>query len=157
MPSIVTEDAPLPSAFTWRTCNAYAVPFVSPVITIGEFKLGATTQVDPPSREYSFRTTALPPLFPALNATESFPSPGVIAVIAGALGAQAMGDIRAFGLDSAVPAAFLGLVWPRLTGNFERGLAIGCALFAVAMTPILPAGLPIIATAFIAIAVGLKR
>jgi predicted branched-subunit amino acid permease len=77
--------------------------------------------------------------------------------LAGALGAKAMGDVRAFGLDSAVPAAFLGLVWPRLTGNFERVLAVGCALFAVAMTPILPAGLPIIATAFIAIAVGLKR
>ena len=68
-----------------------------------------------------------------------------------------MGDIRAFGLDSAVPAAFLGLVWPRLTGNFERLLAVGSALFAVAMTPILPPGLPIIATAFIAIAVGLRR
>ena len=77
--------------------------------------------------------------------------------LAGALGAQAMGDVRAFGLDSAVPAAFLGLVWPRLTGNFERALAVGCAIFAIAMTPILPAGLPIIATAFIAIAVGLKR
>jgi predicted branched-subunit amino acid permease len=77
--------------------------------------------------------------------------------LAGALGAQAMGDIRAFGLDSAVPAAFLGLVWPRLTGNFERVLAVGCAVFAIVMTPILPAGLPIIATAFIAIVVGLKR
>ena len=77
--------------------------------------------------------------------------------LAGALGAQAMGDVRAFGLDSAVPAAFLGLVWPRLTGNFERALAVGCAIFAIAMTPVLPAGLPIIATAFIAIAVGLKR
>jgi len=77
--------------------------------------------------------------------------------LAGALGAQAMGDIRAFGLDSAVPAAFLGLVWPRLVANFERGLAIGCAAFAIVMTPILPPGLPIIATAFIAIAVGLRR
>ena len=77
--------------------------------------------------------------------------------VAGALGAQAMGDVRAFGLDSAVPAAFLGLVWPRLTGNFERALAVGCAIFAIAMTQVLPAGLPIIATAFIAIAVGLKR
>ena len=77
--------------------------------------------------------------------------------LAGALGAQAMGDIRAFGLDSAVPAAFLGLVWPRLTGKFERILAVSCALFAIAMTPILPAGLPIIATAFIAIVIGMKR
>jgi len=77
--------------------------------------------------------------------------------LAGALGAQAMGDVRAFGLDSAVPAAFLGLVWPRLTGKFERILSVSCAIFAFAMTPILPAGLPIIATAFIAIAIGLKR
>ncbi len=77
--------------------------------------------------------------------------------LAGALGAQAMGDVQSFGLDSAVPAAFLGLLWPRLTSRSERFLAVTCAVFAVAMTPILPAGLPIIATAFIAIAVGVRR
>jgi predicted branched-subunit amino acid permease len=77
--------------------------------------------------------------------------------VAGALGAQAMGDIRAWGLDSAVPAAFLGLVWPRLNTNRDRALAVGCMIFALAMTPILPAGLPIIATAFIAVAVGLRK
>lgn len=77
--------------------------------------------------------------------------------VAGALGAQAMGDIRAWGLDSAVPAAFLGLVWPRLKTNRDRALAVGCMVFALAMTPILPAGLPIIATAFIAVAVGLRK
>ena len=77
--------------------------------------------------------------------------------LAGALGAQAMGDIRAWGLDSAVPAAFLGLVWPRLKTNRDRVLAVGCMIFALAMTPILPAGLPIIATAFIAIAVGMRK
>ncbi len=76
--------------------------------------------------------------------------------LAGALGAQAMGDIRAWGLDSAVPAAFLGLVWPRLKTNRDRVLAVGCMVFALAMTPILPAGLPIIATAFIAVVVGLR-
>ena len=77
--------------------------------------------------------------------------------LAGALGAQAMGDVRSFGLDSAVPAAFLGLLWPRLTSRSEKFLAITCAVFAVVMTPILPAGLPIIATAFIALAIGLRR
>lgn len=76
--------------------------------------------------------------------------------LAGALGAQAMGDIRVWGLDSAVPAAFLGLVWPRLQSNRDRALAVGCVAFALLMTPVLPAGLPIIATAFIAIAVGLR-
>ena len=77
--------------------------------------------------------------------------------VAGALGAQAMGDIRAWGLDSAVPAAFLGLVWPRLKTKRDRFLAVACIVFALAMTPILPAGLPIIATAFIAVAVGLRK
>jgi predicted branched-subunit amino acid permease len=76
---------------------------------------------------------------------------------AGAIGAQAIGDVRSWGLDSAVPAAFLGLVWPRLKKISDRFLAVGCAAFAIAMTPILPAGLPIIATAFIAIAIGLKK
>ena len=77
--------------------------------------------------------------------------------LAGALGAQAMGDARAWGLDSAVPAAFLGLLWPRLEKNSDRALAVVSILFAIAMTPLLPAGLPIIATAFIAIVVGLRR
>jgi len=68
-----------------------------------------------------------------------------------------MGDARAWGLDSAVPAAFLGLVWPRLKTNGDRLLAVVSVVFAIAMTPVLPAGLPIIATAFIAVAVGLRR
>jgi len=77
--------------------------------------------------------------------------------LAGALGAQAMGDARAWGLDSAVPAAFLGLLWPRLEKTSDRALAVVSILFAIAMTPLLPAGLPIIATAFIAIVVGFRR
>ena len=76
--------------------------------------------------------------------------------LAGALGAQAMGDIRAWGLDAAVPAAFLGLVWPRLVTKRDRLIAIAAVVLALALTPILPAGLPIIATAFIAIVVGLR-
>lgn len=76
--------------------------------------------------------------------------------LAGALGAQAMGDIRAWGLDAAVPAAFLGLVWPRLVTKRDRAIALAAIALALALTPILPAGLPIIATAFIAIAVGLR-
>jgi predicted branched-subunit amino acid permease len=74
--------------------------------------------------------------------------------LAGALGAQAMGDPAAWGLDSAVPAAFLGLVWPRLLGNFERVLAVASMVLALALTPFVAAGLPIIATALLAVAFG---
>lgn len=76
--------------------------------------------------------------------------------LAGALGAQAMGNPAAWGLDAAVPAAFLGLVWPRLLGNFERVLAASAMCLALALTPFVAAGLPIIATALLAVAFGWK-
>ena len=76
--------------------------------------------------------------------------------LAGALGAQAMGNPAAWGLDAAVPAAFLGLVWPRLLGNFERALAASAMFLALALTPFVTAGLPIIATALLAVAFGWK-
>ena len=75
----------------------------------------------------------------------------------GASGAQAMGDPAAWGLDAAVPAAFLGLVWPRLTNNFERLLALCSIALALALTPFVPAGLPIIATSFLALAFALRE
>jgi predicted branched-subunit amino acid permease len=76
--------------------------------------------------------------------------------LAGALGAKAMGDPSAWGLDAAVPAAFLGLVWSRLKSSTDKTLAIIAAVFAIATTPFLPAGLPIIGTAVIAVIVGLR-
>ena len=75
--------------------------------------------------------------------------------LAGALGAKAMGDPSAWGLDAAVPAAFLGLVWPRLKTSTDKTLAIVAAVFAIATTPFLPAGLPIIGTALLAVIAGL--
>ena len=74
----------------------------------------------------------------------------------GALGAQAMGNPSAWGLDAAVPAAFLGLVWPRLLGKFERILAVSAIFMAIALSPIISAGLPIIATALLAVVFGWK-
>jgi len=76
--------------------------------------------------------------------------------LAGALGAEAMGDPSAWGLDAAVPAAFLGLVWPRLKNATDKTLALVAATFAIATTPFLPAGLPIIGTAVLAIIAGLR-
>ncbi len=75
----------------------------------------------------------------------------------GALGAQSMGNPAAWGLDAAVPAAFLGLVWPRLTSLSDRILCIAAMALALGLTPFVPAGLPIIATAFLALAIGLRK
>jgi predicted branched-subunit amino acid permease len=72
--------------------------------------------------------------------------------LAGALGAEAIGDPSAWGLDAAVPAAFLALVWPRLKSKDDYVLAISAAALAIALTPIVAAGMPIIATALLAVA-----
>lgn len=77
-----------------------------------------------------------------------------IFTLVGALGAKALGNPAAWGLDAAVPAAFLGLLWPRLTSNFLRLVAGSSMVFAVVVTPWLPAGLPIIASALVAFVFG---
>ena len=76
--------------------------------------------------------------------------------LAGALGAQAIGNPSAWGLDAEVPAAFLGLLWPRLKAKTDRILALVAGVTALAMTPYFVPGAPIIATAFLAIAYGLR-
>lgn len=76
--------------------------------------------------------------------------------VVGALGAQAMGDPAAWGLDAAVPAAFLGLVWPRLTNGRERSLAVAAMALSILLTPYVTAGVPIIATALLAVIYGWK-
>lgn len=79
-----------------------------------------------------------------------------IFTLLGALGAQAMGNPSAWGLDAAVPAAFLGLVWPRLTNKLERALAVCALVLAVLLSPVLSAGLPIISTVVLAVIFGWK-
>ena len=75
----------------------------------------------------------------------------------GALGASAIGDPSVWGLDAAVPAAFCGLIWPRLKNKIHfvvSAMAIGWALL---LTPITPAGIPIITTVLLAVILGLKK
>jgi predicted branched-subunit amino acid permease len=75
----------------------------------------------------------------------------------GALGASAIGDPSVWGLDAAVPAAFLGLIWPRLKNKIQflvSGVAIAWALL---LTPVTPAGIPIITTVVLAIIFGAKK
>jgi predicted branched-subunit amino acid permease len=80
-----------------------------------------------------------------------------IFTLLGALGAKSLGTPAAWGLDAAVPAAFLGLLWPRLSDARLRIVAAAAATFALVMTPILPSGTPIIATVVVAIAAGWRQ
>lgn len=77
-----------------------------------------------------------------------------LATLLGALGANALGDPAQWGLDATIPAAFLGLLWPRLTNTRARLVAIGSVALALILTPLLSPGLPIIACVLIPIIVG---
>lgn len=73
----------------------------------------------------------------------------------GALAGNVMGDPEAYGLDAAVGAAFLGLLWPRLTSWHARTVAVFGAAVALGLVPLTTAGLPIILGGGAAVALGL--
>lgn len=75
----------------------------------------------------------------------------------GALGASAIGDPAVWGLDAAVPAAFCGLIWPRLKNKTHFIVSAVAIAWALALTPISPAGIPIITTVILAVIFGLKK
>ena len=77
-----------------------------------------------------------------------------LATLLGALGANALGDPAQWGLDATIPAAFLGLLWPRLTNTRARLVAIGSVALALILTPLLSPGIPIIACVLIPIIAG---
>ena len=62
----------------------------------------------------------------------------------------------ALGLDAAAPAIFLALLWPQLSQERGPGVALGAAVVALVLVPLVPAGVPIIAAAAVAILAGLR-
>jgi len=75
--------------------------------------------------------------------------------ILGAVVGNALGDPRRFGLDAAAPAAFCGLLWPRLKSGDARGVAAVSAVIALIVAPHAPAGIPVLVAALAAIVAGL--
>ncbi len=74
----------------------------------------------------------------------------------GALGGQALGDPAALGLDAAFPALFLALLVPQVRSRRGFAAAVLGAAIALVLTPLAPAGVPIIA-ASAACLLGLRR
>jgi predicted branched-subunit amino acid permease len=77
--------------------------------------------------------------------------------LAGAVAGTAIGDPRDLGLDAAVPAAFLALLAPRLRGRSARLTAAAGAVVAVAVVPVVPAGVPVLVAALVPVAAVLLR
>lgn len=78
-----------------------------------------------------------------------------LATLAGALTGDLLGDPRRFGLDAAVGAAFLALLWPRLTDPRNRLAAVLGAALALSLVPLTPAGVPVLAAGVVALGLGL--
>ena len=77
-----------------------------------------------------------------------------IATLVGALGAQALGDPKAFGLDAAVGAAFLALLWPQLQAALRPLTAALSVVVALLLVPVAPAGVPVLAAGLVAVVIG---
>ncbi len=74
----------------------------------------------------------------------------------GAVAGDALGDPATLGLDAAFPALFLALLVPQLRGRRPLQAAILGAAIAIVLTPVAPAGVPIIA-AGAACLLGIRR
>ena len=81
-----------------------------------------------------------------------------VATLLGALAGSEVGDPRAYGLDAAVPAAFLAMLAPRLRDRQTWAIALAAALVAVTAVPLVPAGVPVLVAALVpAVAVVARR
>jgi len=78
-----------------------------------------------------------------------------VCTFVGILAGNAIGDPKSWGLDAAAAAAFLGLLWPRLASRSAQACAALAVVIACALTPITPAGIPVLGAACAAIIVGI--
>ncbi|HWS56905.1 MAG TPA: AzlC family ABC transporter permease, partial [Actinotalea sp.] len=120
--------------------------WVAAHLTIDESTAVATAQADRDDARAGFWWTGLG-VFALWN----------LCTLVGALAGDALGDPTRWGLDAAAGAAFLGLLWPRLGARTARVVAAGATAVALLLTPVLPAGLPILAAALVAVAVGWRE
>lgn len=80
-----------------------------------------------------------------------------LATLAGAVAGDLIGDPRSYGLDAAVGAAFLALLWPRLTERSNQVVALAAAAVATGLATVTSAGIPVLAAGGVALMAGLLR
>jgi len=73
----------------------------------------------------------------------------------GALAGPVIGDPETYGLDSAIPAAFVALLWPQLPDLASRLTAVLAVGLTVVLVPVVPIGVPVLAAGLVAVAAAL--
>ncbi|MCY0959736.1 AzlC family ABC transporter permease [Streptomyces sp. H27-H5] len=106
---------------------------------IDETTAVALAQPDRKSARLGFTVTGLT-LYALWNLT----------TLLGALGAEAIGDTRVWGLDAAGPAVFLALLAPMLKTSIERAVAALALVLGLGLLPVLPSGVPVLVAALAA-------
>ncbi|HEX8074560.1 MAG TPA: AzlC family ABC transporter permease [Thermoleophilaceae bacterium] len=77
-----------------------------------------------------------------------------LGTLAGALAGDVIGDPKDLGLDAMFPAAFLALLAPQLRQPGAWRAAVAGALIALALVPLVPAGIPVLAASLGVLAAG---
>ena len=72
----------------------------------------------------------------------------------GAIAGNLIGDPSTYGLDAAVGAAFLALLWPRLSDRRNRVVAACAAAVALGVVPVTAAGVPVLIAGGVALLAG---
>ena len=71
--------------------------------------------------------------------------------VVGALAGNALGDTHRLGLDAIYPVFFLSLLIAELRDRTSRWVAVGGGLLALALVPVSPPGIPILAASTVAL------
>lgn len=104
-------------------------------LVIDESTAVATVEEDSASRRWGFLAGGVA-VFTLWN----------LSTLVGAAIVSTGGDaIMRYGLDATIPAAFVGLLWPRMREADQRRVALVGAAIALALTPFLPPGIAVVA------------
>ena len=103
----------------------------------------AVAQRAPGAAEYAFWTTGI-----------TLSVMWTLGTLAGALIGSGIAT-SALGLDAAAPAIFLALLWPQLSRDRAPAVALGAVVIALSLVTVVPAGVPIVAAAAVAIVAAL--
>lgn len=79
-----------------------------------------------------------------------------LGTLVGAFGGDVIGDLERFGLDAVYPAFFLAILVPELRERDRLGVAVAGGLVALALVPVAPPGVPVLAAGLAALW-GLRR
>jgi hypothetical protein len=115
-------------------CWRWLIRLLGAQVITDESTAFALRQTDPARRRAAFWTCGLS-LFAVWN----------VAVLLGVLAGSVLRNTNAFGLDATFPAVVIALALPALADLRTRFSAGTGAVIAVALTPVLPAGLPVLA------------